>query len=57
MILTNKVNIEPFIGTIQARNFSPAHSRRAPMFLFNRSGFAVCLALAVAAFPVLIQFF
>jgi len=26
------------------------------MFLFNRSGFAVCLALAVAAFPVLIQF-
>jgi len=26
------------------------------MFLFNRSGFAVCLALVVAAFPVLIQF-
>jgi len=27
------------------------------MFLFNRSGFAVCLALAVAAFPVLVQLF
>jgi len=26
------------------------------MFLFNRSGLGVCLALVVAAFPVLIQF-
>jgi len=26
------------------------------MFLFNRSGFAVCLGLVVAAFPVLVQF-
>jgi len=27
------------------------------MLLFDRSGFAVCLALAVAAFPVLVQLF
>jgi len=27
------------------------------MFLFNRSGFAVCLALVVAAFPVVVQLF
>jgi len=27
------------------------------MFLFNRSGIAVCLALVVAAFPVLLQLF
>ena len=27
------------------------------MFVFNRSGFAVCLALVVAAFPVLLQVF
>jgi len=26
------------------------------MFLFNRSGLGVCLALVVAAFPVLVQF-
>jgi len=25
------------------------------MFLFNRSGLAVCLALVVAAFPVIVQ--
>jgi hypothetical protein len=54
--LTNKVNIELFIGTMRTRTFSPALHRRAAMFLFNRSGFAVCLALVVAAFPVLIQF-
>jgi hypothetical protein len=54
--LTNNVNIEWFIGTIEARTFSPVPQRRAAMFLFNRSGFAVCLALVVAAFPVLIQF-
>ena len=39
------------------RTFSPARHRRAAMFLFNRSGFAVCLALVVAAFPVLVQYF
>jgi len=27
------------------------------MFLFNRSGLGVCLALVVAAFPVLLQIF
>ena len=27
------------------------------MFLFNRSAIAVCLALVVAAFPVLLQVF
>jgi hypothetical protein len=27
------------------------------MFLFNRSALAVCAALVVAGFPVLIQFF
>lgn len=27
------------------------------MFLFDRSGLAVCLALVVAAFPVLLQVF
>jgi len=26
------------------------------MFLFNRSGLAVCLALAIAGLPVLIQY-
>jgi len=26
------------------------------MFLFNRSGLAVCLALAVAGLPILLQF-
>ena len=30
--------------------------RRAAMFLFNRSTLAVCLALAVAVLPVLIQY-
>jgi hypothetical protein len=54
--LTNKVNIEWFIGTIVARTFSPIVHRRAAMFLFNRSGLAVCCALVVAAFPVLVQF-
>jgi hypothetical protein len=30
--------------------------RRAAMFLFNRSGLAVCLALVIAGLPVLIQY-
>jgi hypothetical protein len=54
--LNNKVNISLFIGTIERRSLSPVPDRRAAMFLFNRSGLAVCLALVVAAFPVLVQF-
>jgi hypothetical protein len=54
--MNNKVNIGRFIRTIEGRSFSPVPERRAAMFLFNRSGLAVCLALVVAAFPVLVQF-
>jgi hypothetical protein len=39
-----------------ARTFSPIVHGRIAMFLFNRSGLAVCCALVVAAFPVLVQF-
>jgi hypothetical protein len=55
--LTNKVNIERFIGTNTTRKVTPVAYRRAAMFLFNRSGLAVCCALIVAAFPVLVQYF
>ena len=55
--MNNKVNIGVFIGTMRTCTFYPVRSRRADMFLFNRSGLAVCLALVVAAFPVLLQVF
>ena len=54
--MNNKVNIEAFIGTIMARTFSPVVNGRTAMFLFNRSGFAVLLALVVAGLPVLLQY-
>jgi len=54
--MNNQVNIEAFIGTVEPRNFTPAFNRSYAMFLFNRSGLAVCLALVVAGFPVLLQF-
>jgi hypothetical protein len=54
--VNNKVNIEVFIRTIEPRTFSPVVNRRAAMFLFNRSGLAVLLALVVAGLPVLIQY-
>jgi hypothetical protein len=54
--LNNTVNIELFIRTMSAGNFSPDTTERASMFLFNRSVLAVCLALVVAALPVLIQY-
>jgi hypothetical protein len=37
--------------------FSPTFERSAAMFLFNRSGVAVAVALVIAALPVLIQYF
>lgn len=40
-----------------ARTFSPVNHRRAAMFIFNRSGLAVCCALVVAALPLLVQYF
>jgi hypothetical protein len=40
-----------------AATFSPTFSRRAAMFLFNRSGVAVGLAILIAGLPVLIQYF
>lgn len=55
-MLNNKVNIEAFIGTMARRNLAPASIRSYAMFLFNRSGLAVCLALVVAGLPVLLQF-
>jgi hypothetical protein len=54
--LNNKVIIEAFIGTIGKRTFCPAIRRSYAMFLFNRSGLAVCVALVVAGLPVLLQF-
>ena len=56
MILNNKVNIEAFIRTMAGRNVAPASTRSYAMFLFNRSGLAVCLALVIAGLPVLLQF-
>ena len=53
--MNNKVNIEWFIRTINPRTFSPTFNGSAAMFLFNRSGLAVCLALLIACLPVLIQ--
>jgi hypothetical protein len=54
--LNNNVSIEVFIGTIVRRTFTPIIRRSHAMFLFNRSGLAVCLALVVAGLPVLLQF-
>ena len=55
-MLNNKVNIEVFIRTMPRRNLAPTSIRSYAMFLFNRSGLAVCLALVVAGLPVLLQF-
>jgi hypothetical protein len=38
------------------RTFCPAIRRSQAMFLFNRSGLAVVVALVVAGLPVLLQF-
>jgi len=38
------------------RTFAPASTRSYAMFVFNRSLLSVCLALAVAGLPVLLQF-
>jgi hypothetical protein len=54
-MLNNKVNIEWFIRTIRARIVHPRFNGGEAMFLFNRSGLAVCLALVVAGLPVLFQ--
>jgi len=54
--MNNKVNIEWFIRTMIPRTFAPTFNGRAAMFIFNRSGFAVLLALVVAGLPVLIQY-
>jgi hypothetical protein len=53
--LNNKVNIEWFIGIMPRRNFAPVQ-QESVMFLFNRSSLGVCLAIAVAALPVLFQY-
>jgi hypothetical protein len=53
----NIVNIKRFIRTMAGATFCSRISRSAAMFLFNRSALAVCLALAVAGTPILIQFF
>ncbi len=54
--MNNEGNITAFIGTIEPGTFSPGVNGRAAMFLFNRSGLAVCLSLIVAGLPVLIQY-
>jgi hypothetical protein len=54
--LNNKVNIEWFIRIMGGRTFSPAQQENV-MFLYNRSGLGVCLAILVAALPVFIQYF
>jgi hypothetical protein len=41
---------------MRTATFSPTFSRRAAMFLFNRSSVAVAVALVIAALPVLIQY-
>lgn len=54
--MNNKVTNRLFIGTIGIGNLAPAIQPEAAMFLFNRSGLAVILALVVAVLPVLIQY-
>jgi len=41
---------------METDTLAPVLNRRAAMFLFDRSGFAVCLALLVAGLPVLLQY-
>jgi hypothetical protein len=40
---------------MERRTFSPAPQESA-VFIFNRSSLGVCLAILVAALPVLIQY-
>lgn len=54
--MNNKVNYRQFIGTMAGRNVSTRFNQETVMFLFNRSGIAVLLALVVAGLPVLLQY-
>jgi hypothetical protein len=59
MILNKEVKINAFIQTMAARKLLPrmdGQQEHSAMFLFNRSGLSVALALCVAALPVLIQY-
>jgi hypothetical protein len=58
--MNNKVNIRVFIVTMSGSRLWSRMRHQEPgvaMFLFNRSGLAVVLALVVAALPVFIQYF
>jgi hypothetical protein len=59
MGVNKEVKINAFIETMAARKlFSRMDGQQEhnAMFLFNRSGLSVALALCVAALPVLIQY-